>query len=655
MMRRSLFLLLSILLLSTAFGQSNEELKSLIESSSGLQKSQYLIQLANNLKKESPKEAFDYAVEGLSLAGGNKSLEGAGNALAAQTALYLKDYSNTIVYGVKAADIFKGDDDKNYAVTVSVLADAYAAEGDYKNAIIYDQLGNETYLKVGNDKSAAFCAVGVAEAHSKQKSYKKAIEWYQKAANLFSKIKDATNEVQCLISIGAAQSNYGDYATAMSTFEGALDLAKKHGLTAQQDHIEKHLETVADNKEKSENTTDFQAQQLQQTEDYIESMELTQAKSLAEIEQLSEEMQLAELKIKAKQDEANILKLHNQKLKLEAVQAEVEKNLAKANAQKATAEKEAEIAKSQTLYIIIGGLGIIVVLILVGFVLKNNSNKKLQAKNKEILSKSNEISDQRDEILKQTKNIEQSIDYATKIQQALLPSSNLFKEVVPSSFVFLRPKDSVSGDFFWFHELEDGFIAAAADCTGHGVPGAFMSIIFSNFLDKVVVDEGMRDPGQILESICARLTSKMKERKITEKDFKDGMDTSIIYLNNYNELTYAGARNPIYIIKEGELQEIKGTRRSVGMIDNRYKEPFQNHKLQVNSMDKIFLFSDGFPDQKGGPAGKKFFYQPFKDLLVNISKGSITGADEELNNVYNDWRGSHEQFDDVLVVGIEVS
>lgn len=654
-MKYYLSLLLSIILLNTSFSQSNEELKALIESSSGLQKSQYLIQLANNLKKDSPKEAYNYAIEGLELSGGNVSLEGAGNALAAQTAYYLKDYSNTISYGDKAADIFKGSDDKNYAVTVAVLADAYAAKGDYKNAILYDQLGNETYLKVGNDKSAAFCAVGVAEAHSKQKSYKKSAEWYKKAADLFAKVNDAANEVQCLISIGAAQSNYGDYKTAASSFENALEQAKKHGLTSKEAEIEKHLQTVVSNQEKSESTTGFQADQLQEAENYIESMELTQAKTLAEIEQLSEEMQLAELKIKAKQDEANILKLKNQKLKLEAVQAEVEKNLLKANAQKATAEKEAEIAKSQTLYIVIGGLAIIVILILVGFVLKNNSNKKLQVKNKEILSKSNEISEQRDEILKQTKNIEQSLDYATKIQQALLPSSNHFKEVVPSSFVFLRPKDNVSGDFFWFHEMDDGFIAAAADCTGHGVPGAFMSIIFSNFLDKVVVDEGMKDPGQILESICARLTAKMKERKMSEKDFKDGMDASIIYLNKYNELTYAGARNPIYIIQEGKLNEIKGTRRSVAMSDDRNNEPFQNHKIQVGPMDKIFLFSDGFPDQKGGPEGKKFFYQPFKDLLVNISSGSITGATEELNKVYNDWRGNHEQFDDVLVVGIEVS
>jgi serine phosphatase RsbU (regulator of sigma subunit) len=643
-----------VALISVAHGQTNDELKALIESSSGQQKSQYLIQLANNLKKSSPQEAFDYAVEGLDLADGNSSLEGAGNAIAGQTALNLKKYDNAISYSKTASDIYKGTDDKNYAVSIAVVADAYFAKGDYKNAATYDELGTKAYEKIGNNKSAGFCAVGVAEAYNKQKNLKKSIEWYESAANLFAKANDGANEVQCLSTVGALYSNYGDYGNANIAFTNALDVAKKYGLSGQQAQIEKNLELVAENKENSENTTAFEEEKNQETEEYIHSMEMTQAKSLAEIEQLSEEVQLAELKIKAKQDEANILSLQNKQLELEKEQAVMEADLANANAEKANAEKEAEAAKSQLLWIALAGLAVVVVLIFIGFVLKNNSNKKLQAKNKEILAKSDEISSQRDEILKQSKNIEQSIDYATKIQQALLPSSNVFKEVVPSSFVFLKPKDNVSGDFFWFHEVEDGYIAAAADCTGHGVPGAFMSIIFSNLLDKVVVDEGMRDPSQVLESICARLTAKMKERKITEKEFKDGMDVSIIHVNKNNELTYSGARNPIYVVQNGELKEFKGTRRSVGMMDERFKTPFESHKVQINASDKVFLFSDGFPDQKGGPRGKKFYYQPFKDLLAGISSESISGANDQLNQVYNDWRGKHEQFDDVLVVGIEV-
>lgn len=654
-MKRILPLLLFIIAGTVMYGQSNDELKELINTSSGQQKSQYLIQLANNLKKESPSEAFNYATEGIGLAGGNASLEGAGNAIAAQTSLNLKEYDNTIIYGKAAAETYKDSDEKNYAVSIAVVADAYAAKGDYSNAAIYDELGTNAYENIGNEKSAGYCAVGVAEALNKQKKYEKAAEWYEKAAGLFANANDGSNEVQCLSALGAMQSNYGDFKSANITFNNALEVAKKFGLTAQQAQIEKHLETVNSNQENTETTTAFEEDQLQETEEYIESMELTQAKSLAEIEQLSEEVQLAELKIKAKQDEANILALLNEQLALEKQQAETEKNLANATAEKATAEKEAEAAKSQLLWIAIAGLGIVVVLVLAGFIQKNRTNKKLQAKNNEILQKSSEISTQRDEILKQSKNIEQSIDYATKIQQALLPSSNQFREIVPSSFVFLRPKDNVSGDFFWFQEVENGYVAAAADCTGHGVPGAFMSIIFSNLLDKVVVDEGVNRPSEILESICSRLTSKMKERKITEKEFKDGMDVAIIHINKKNELTYAGARNPIYIVQKGELTELKGTKRSVGMMDERFKAPFEDHQVGLEKNDKIFLFSDGFPDQKGGSEGKKFFYQPFKELLTKISTGTITGANQELNKVYDNWRGQHEQFDDVLVVGIEVS
>lgn len=654
-MKKFLLFLVWFSFANLGLGQSNEELKSYIESSSGQQKSQYLIQLASNVKNTSPKEAFDYAVEGIQLADGNSSLEGAGNALAGQSALALKDYNNAISYASKAAEIYQGKDEKNYAVSVAVAADAYAAKGDYTNAIKYDELGCKAYQNVGNDKSAGFCAVGVAEGYNKQKNSKKAIDWYQQAADLFSKGNDPTNQVQCLTTKGVLQSNYGDFSSAKKTLESALDVANKNGLKPQSQKIVEHLNKVNNNQENSESTTAFETEKNQETEAYIESMEFNQAKSLAEIEQLSEEVQLAELKIKAKQDEANLLILQNQKLAWEAEQALMEKDLATAEAAAATAENETQQAKTSMLYTIIGALAIFVVLILIGFVIKNNSHKKLQSKNREILAKTEEISNQRDEILKQTKNIEQSLDYATKIQQALLPFSTYFKEVVPSSFVFLRPKDNVSGDFFWFHPLENGFIAAAADCTGHGVPGAFMSIIFSNLLDKVVIDEGITDPSQILENISARLTNKMKERKITEKEFKDGMDVSIVHINRYNELVYAGARNPIYIVQKGELKEIKGTRRSVGMHDSRFNTPFENHKIQVDKADKVYMFSDGFPDQKGGPIGKKFYYQPFKDLLVGISHKNIAGADEELNKVYDDWRGKHEQFDDILVVGIEIS
>ncbi|MCB9195795.1 MAG: SpoIIE family protein phosphatase [Flavobacteriales bacterium] len=650
--------LLALFLTSFCFfsiAQSNDELKELIKSSDGQQKAQYLIQLANNLKNDSPSESFGFAVDGLKYSDGNKSLEGAGNAIASQTALSLKKYDDAVAYGKKASEIFKSSDQKNYAVSVSTVADAYAAKGDWNNAITYDELGYNTYLALGKNKNAAYSAAGVAQAYQSKKDIKNGIKWFELAAEYFGKENDPANESQCLQSAGALYANYGDFENAKKLLVSALDIAKKYGLS-NQGSIQKNLDVVSQNETISGNQTDYESQKEKETNDYIQSMEVNQAKSLAEIEMLSEEVQLAELKIKAKQDEANLLILQNQKLTWEAEQALMQKDLATAEADKAVAiadkaeaEKAAEMAKSQNLYIIIIGMSLIVIMILFGFILKNNSNKKLQSKNEE-------ISLQRDEILKQSKNIQHSIDYATKIQQALLPSYTLFKEVVNDSFVFLKPKDNVSGDFFWFHKTNKGYIAAAADCTGHGVPGAFMSIIFSNLLDKAVIEDGIHSPEKILESICIMLTNKLADRKISGKEFKDGMDVAIIAVNNGNEVLYSGARNSIYIAKsDNDLLELKGTKRSVGVNNDKLDKPFELHKQILQKGDKIFMFSDGFPDQKGGEKGKKFYYQPFKELLHDISQKSIHGAASDLDKVYEKWRGKNEQYDDVLVVGIEVS
>lgn len=647
-MRITIVFSIFLLLFVSAKSQTIQELKDLAKSSSGQQKSQYLIQLANKLKKESPKEAFDYSIEGLSLADGNESLLGAGNALAGQTSYYLKDYKNAITYGKDAAEIYETSDEKNYAVSIGVVADAYLGSGDNKNALKYNEIAFNAYHKIGDEKNAAKRAVAIAQVYNKQKDLKEAIDWYEKASYKYADAMDVKNQVQCLIAVGSLYSNYGDFTKSSKVLNEALDIAEKNNLTTEISQIESTLNTVKANASNKSDNTDFEKEQEVALNEYIDYMEASQSKSLAEIEMLSEEMQLAELKLKAKQDEINILALEVEKQELEKQKIKAEKDLAQSQAAEAEALSKAEEAKSKMLWLAIAGLGLIVILILTGFILKNRSHKILEAKNRE-------ISEQHDEILKQTQNIEQSIDYATKIQQALLPSASLFKELAPSSFVFLKPKDNVSGDFFWFKEVEDGFIAAAADCTGHGVPGAFMSIIFSNLLDQAVVEEGISEPSQVLESICGMLTAKMMERKISDKEFKDGMDVSIVHVSNTNMLTYSGARNSIYLVTGEGLNEMKGTKRSVGMIGDQTKIAFESHQHQLTGSEKIFMFSDGFADQKGGPEGKKFYYQPFKDLLLEISKNSLSGASLELNKRYEAWRGKHEQFDDVLVVGIEVT
>lgn len=648
-------LFLFFLIFDFSFGQSVEELQGKIDNASGLEKVQYQLQLANKIIDVDAKEAVTLAKNALQHSEGNKTLEGAANALAAEASVNLKSYEDAIKYGSAAAKIYKSADKNNYAMSESVIAEAYEALGDDKEAILHYQIAYDSYKTIGKHKNSGYSASTLGMIYNKKSDNKKGIEWYGKAAKEFELSGKEKDEVQCLKTVGALYSNYGDYGNAKKHLTIALDKANSYGLSNLSKEIQSSLDVVNQNELSTENTTAFQEEKNKETENIISEIKMQNAKSLAEIEMMSEEVQLAELKVKAAQDEAALSVLQKEiaedKAKLaesEAAAAKLIASEAKALEEKILAEKDAETAKTRILWIALASLGLIAALILIGFLNKKKSNMILTAKNVEILK-------QKDEISAQSVNIKESIDYATRIQKALLPSPKNFMKILPGSFVFLKPKDSVSGDFFWFHKAGNEVITVAADCTGHGVPGAFMSIIFSTILDKVVVDEKIYQPDQILESISAILTSKLLERSVKEEEFKDGMDVSIVRINTVTKkMEYSGARNSIYIVRDNELSEIKGSRRSVGVLANTAKVPFALNHQDLQTNDSVFMFSDGFADQKGGEKGKKFYYQPFKDLLVEMSK-----VDENIPSILNakfeNWKGKNEQFDDVLVVGIRIS
>lgn len=648
-------IILLVFLIQVPFAQNINELKTKISSATGLEKVQYQLQLSSLIVDSDAQEAFTLAKDALQHSEGNVSLEGAANALLAQASLKLKSYDDAIKYGNSAAKIYKSSDKNNYAMSESIVAESLEAKGKDADAVDHYQLSYEAYQSVGKNKTAGYNAISIGVIYNKKKDTKKAVEWYGKAAKEFEVAGKEKDEVQSLKTIGALYSNFGDYENAITALEKALSKANKYNLNSMASDIESAISVVAKNESSASKTTDFEAEQNQATENIISEIKMQNAKSLADIEMMSEEMQLAEFKVKAAQDEATLSFLQKEaaedKAKLAESEADAAKLVAseaKATEEKVLAEKDAESAKARNLWIALAALGLIAFLILLGFLNKKKSNTALTAKNIKITK-------QKDEISAQSVNIKESIDYATRIQKALLPSPENFSSMLPGSFVFLKPKDSVSGDFFWYHKVGNEIITVAADCTGHGVPGAFMSIIFSTILDKVVVDEKVYQPDQILESISAILTSKLMERDVKEEEFKDGMDVAVVRINTVtNKMEYAGARNGIYIVRDNELTELKGSRRSVGVIGNTARIPFALNNFDLKSSDRVFMFSDGFADQKGGVKGKKFYYQPFKDLLLEMSK-----VDEDvpaiLNSKYENWKGENEQFDDVLVVGIRVS
>jgi len=635
--------------------QDIEQLKTQIENASGAQKAAYQIQLANYLMDDEPKEAFVYAQQGTTLAEseGQVNLAANGYAVLGNVSLVLKKYNDAIDYAKKALPEFKDTEVSTYANCLTVIADAYQAKGENKQAASYNTKAFKEYISVGKNKQAAYCASSAGKNYNDLGKTYEAAKWYEKASTNFSKAGKHRDASIANRTIGVIWANYGDYEKAVSALRKAQEIASNFGYEDLVQDLNGMLSQVEQNKTNESNAvSDFQKEKDAKQDEIMLDLESRHSKSLEQIESLSEELQLAALKKKALADEARIHFLEKERVK-DSLNVTLE--LKEESDARAAAEKEADAAKLMNLIYIVAGVVIVLLVSIIGLLRVRKANSKLKDRNQKIIAQKEKIELQRDDILKKSENIQQSIDYATRIQQAVLPSPNRFTEVINNSFIVLKPKDNVSGDFFWYHHDGDELIIVAADCTGHGVPGAFMSIIFSTLLDKVVLEDRNKQPNAILEAICTTLTSKLLGKNLDNSDFKDGMDVAVVHINrSTKKMLYSGARNPAYLVREEQLVELKGTRRSVGVLKEESKKPFELLSVDVIPGDRIYMFSDGFPDQKGGPNGKKYYYQPFKDLLVKLSSKKMSDYPKEISQEFLKWKGDKEQFDDVLIVGVEI-
>ncbi|MCK4919705.1 MAG: SpoIIE family protein phosphatase [Bacteroidales bacterium] len=258
------------------------------------------------------------------------------------------------------------------------------------------------------------------------------------------------------------------------------------------------------------------------------------------------------------------------------------------------------------------------------------------------------------EIEEQNKHIEDSIHYAKRIQNAILPPDDFVKRYLKNSFILYRPKDIVSGDFYWMSHEDNKTFIAAVDCTGHGVPGAFMSIVGNNQLNYTVNVKGVYETDEILNSLNQGVTETLRQSR-DSSSVKDGMDIALISLDDeMKKLSFSGAYNPLYLIRDGELLQVRSDKFPVGgFLDEKLKN-FTKTDLDVQKDDVLYIFSDGYPDQFGGPKERKFMIKKFRELLLKIHQEPIHEQKDILNQVLEDWRGDYPQIDDILVIGIRI-
>ncbi|KJS04620.1 MAG: hypothetical protein VR77_10925 [Flavobacteriales bacterium BRH_c54] len=569
-------------------------------------------------------------------------------------------YAEALTYYFQSLKIEEEiNNEKGQAVTLGNIGIIYYNQKEYEKALDYYEKSLALKEKINETNSISTILGNIGIVYHDQNNFDKALEYYQKGLAVDRKYNNKYGISRHLGNIGLAYEDKKDFKKALDYYFEALkideELNNKIGIAYQKSYIG-NLYMLLNEHKKAEKYL-AESYQLSKEIGSLEVLESSTGK-LSELYEKNNKKELAfdfyklfiqykDSLLKEENTKASIEKemqyLYEKKSVADSLAYEKEKALSKA--EKAKQKAEIKMIKNQQ-YALFGGLFLII--LFSGFMY---NRFRVTNKQKQIIESQKVIVEQ--------KNIEivDSIKYAKRIQNAILPADELLKQQLKDFFVLYHPKDIVSGDFYWLEKYENHILFAAADCTGHGVPGAMVSVVCANSLSKALLE--------VKEAIPAKILDKTKQLVVEHfeksgEDVKDGMDIALCSLKlfeSYATLQYAGANNPLYIVRENregiaELTEIKPNKQPIGKYFRQ--ELFTNHEIELQKGDTIYVFTDGYADQFGGPKGKKMMYKPFKDLLLNIQDKSMDEQKEILEQHFNDWKGSLEQVDDVCIIGVRI-
>ncbi len=554
----------------------------------------------------------------------------------------LGNYDNTIIYLKLALELL--EDSENYydiARLENILATIYFKENDLYNAELYSKNSIVQAKKSGDKNLLQTCYYTYSQILREGNDHIRALEEYEKYLSLRDSLlfEQRVKEQELAQRIYNLEKTEKELKLKLAD-EEVKDLALKQ-LQLEAEKRENELQLLISEKDLEQS----EKHRLQQ------SMLLSQQMHEAEIRE-------RELREMEQEKEYQTLLLKQE----EAVKKEQQKEI---ELQRLEIEKQDEARKRER--IMFGLLTIIGILILIGLILTRKKNKilakqkveiehknqDLEQKNEEILTQSERIVQQKDLIEKKNEEITDSIHYASRIQNAVLPAIEVMGDYLSEHFIYFRPKDIVSGDFYWAAEKNDKLIVTAVDCTGHGVPGAFMSMLGMSFLNEIVLKENILDADKILNQLRYEIIKSLKQSG-KDDEAKDGMDMALCVIDKKNKkLQFSGANNPMYFIRNGELEKIKSDRMPIS-IHFRSDSMFSREEFDLLKNDTIYIFSDGYADQFGGESGRKLKYKPFQDLLYNMHKDPMKTQQEKLDRFFEEWKGNREQIDDVLVIGLRI-
>lgn len=533
------------------------------------------------------------------------------------------DYNNTEKYYNEALVIANDlNDSSSIALIENNFGIMYEQQKRYNEALSHYEKALNIYKSKRDSSSIALTLLNIGGCNSLTGNYTGALNFYNEAREIFMRSNDKNNLVLCYTNIAILFSKKKDFVTAMEFLNKALDLSKE---TGRKELIKRCYEELAD--------LYYKTGKYQKAYDYFEMY--------------------AEMKDSIF-NEVNAKSINELQTKYDTERKENE--IVRLNLQSEAQEARIKQQNIRTYFIATGLLMVLIIVLVVyrQYKITRRTNKELALKNTAIRKQKREIENQKLIVENQNKEITDSINYARQIQQAILPSDLLISKVLPNHFILYKPKAIVSGDFYFFAEKKDKLFIAAVDCTGHGVPGAFMSMIGHNLLTQIINEKDVTEPAEILNQLHKGVRHVLQQDTENAGN-RDGMDIALLAIGkNFKEIEYAGANRPLYLIRQSKINETKGDKFPIGGLQYELERRFTSHTIQIQSGDSIYLFSDGYADQFGGEKGKKFMVKSLQKTLLDVSSLPLHNRKSKLDSVIESWRGNLEQIDDILVIGIEI-
>jgi len=503
------------------------------------------------------------------------------------------------------------------AISLNNIGALYNSRGQVKEALGYYSRSLKIREEIGDKEGIASSLNNIGVIYIKQGQVKEALGYYNRSLKIREEIGDKSGMASSLNNIGVIYKDLGQLNEALIYGLKSLTFSQEIASPMRIGRASGLLSEVYEKQDKGIKALEMYKLFITMR-DSIENKETQKAAALQQAKYAYE-------KQKTLDDAA-----HN---KILAVEQE---------------EKEQQQILTGAITI---GLGLVVIFLIFVFNrLKATRKQKAVIEQQKVeVEKQKEVVDlAHNELEEKNQEIMDSIVYAKRIQSAILPPSKVVKEYLKESFILYKPKDVVAGDFYWMHQQEGKVLFAAADCTGHGVPGAMVSVVCNNALNRSVREYGLTIPGEILDKTREIVVQEFEK---SEEDVKDGMDIALCSIEGM-KLQYAGAYNPLWIIRNGEVLETKANKQPIGQFEN--PEPYITHSFNLEKGDAIYIFSDGYVDQFGGEKEKKFKAKAFRELILSIQDKAMEEQKKSIDEAFETWKGDLEQIDDVCVIGVRM-